>query len=108
MRSRTLWHACLPSKQQPGVSAAGRSKRHRDRPFGGYCGSNGGAVFEITPKNVVVRKPVKGICACTNHFRSEELATNKKCYRYDILARSRTNAAATNTAKEVPLTAITA
>ena len=26
----------------------------------------------------------------------------------DILARSRTNAAATNTAKEVPLTAITA
>ena len=25
MRSRTLWHACLPGKQQPGVSAAGRS-----------------------------------------------------------------------------------
>jgi hypothetical protein len=49
------------------------------------CDKKGGAVFEITPKSVVVRRPEKGICPCTNHFRSKELATNTRCPRYAAL-----------------------
>jgi hypothetical protein len=45
------------------------------------------AVFEITPKNIIVRRPVDGLCPCTNHFRSKELATSTKCDRYDLLVR---------------------
>jgi hypothetical protein len=39
------------------------------------CDRTKGAVFEITTKNLVVRPAVDGVCACTNHFRSEQLAT---------------------------------
>ncbi|MFQ5733195.1 MAG: C45 family autoproteolytic acyltransferase/hydrolase [Planctomycetaceae bacterium] len=39
------------------------------------CDRNGGVVFELTPKSVVVRKPEGHICACTNHFRTPKLAT---------------------------------
>lgn len=39
------------------------------------CDRQGGAVFEITPKNVVVRRAEGGLCACTNHFRTPELTT---------------------------------
>jgi hypothetical protein len=39
------------------------------------CDKNQGCAFEITTKNVIVRKPVDGICASTNHFRTKELAT---------------------------------
>ncbi len=31
------------------------------------------AVFEVTPGCVQVRRPVKGLCVCTNHFCSPEL-----------------------------------
>jgi isopenicillin-N N-acyltransferase like protein len=34
---------------------------------------DGVAVFEITPERVVVRRPERGTCACTNHFCSDEL-----------------------------------
>jgi hypothetical protein len=43
------------------------------------------AVFEFTPKSVVVRKAEEQLCACTNHFRTTELATSKACWRYDRL-----------------------
>jgi hypothetical protein len=46
----------------------------------------GGAVYEVTPKNVVVRPAEKGICTCTNHFCSAELAVpTERCWRYDRL-----------------------
>lgn len=47
-----------------------------------------GAVFEITPKSVVVRSAENGICPCTNHFRSHELGKPTGCGRYAVLARS--------------------
>jgi hypothetical protein len=52
------------------------------------CDRNGGAVFEFTPKSLVVRRPEKGICPCTNHFRTEALATDTQCRRYDALAKA--------------------
>lgn len=53
------------------------------------CDRKTGAVFEITPKNVVVRPPEDGICPCTNHFRSKELSTGAKCWRFPILEKSK-------------------
>jgi hypothetical protein len=52
------------------------------------CDENGCAILEITTKSVVVRRPEKGLCPCTNHFRSEELCTDKTCPRYDALSKS--------------------
>ncbi len=49
------------------------------------CDKNGGVVFEVTPKSVIVRKAEDGLCACTNHYRSEKLATSLKCRRYEAL-----------------------
>jgi hypothetical protein len=49
------------------------------------CDKKGGAVLEMTPRTVVVRRPEKGICPCTNHFRSKELATSRRCARYAAL-----------------------
>jgi hypothetical protein len=57
------------------------------------CDKHGGAVFEITSKTVVVRKPVNDLCACTNHFRTPDLATvpasqlctGRHCRRYAAL-----------------------
>ncbi|MEK6233783.1 MAG: C45 family peptidase [Planctomycetales bacterium] len=46
----------------------------------------GGGVFEITSKSVEFRKPANGVCACTNHFRTDQLAAGKRCWRYPILA----------------------
>jgi hypothetical protein len=50
------------------------------------CDKDGGAVFEITPKNLEVRPPENGVCCCTNHFRTEKLMTESKCWRFDKLA----------------------
>ena len=47
------------------------------------------AVLEITTKNVVRRSAEAGICSCTNHFRTPELATSKFCRRYPLLDPSR-------------------
>ncbi len=50
------------------------------------CDKNGGAVFEITPTNLVLREPENGVTCCTNHFRSELLTVTNKCWRYEKLA----------------------
>jgi isopenicillin-N N-acyltransferase-like protein len=54
-----------------------------------------GAVFEITTKNIVVRRSVDDLCVCTNHFRSKELApaASAPCPRYELLAKRRESAA---------------
>lgn len=49
------------------------------------CDRETAAVLEITPKNIVRRAAVDSICSCTNHFRSPELATTMRCWRYDRL-----------------------
>jgi hypothetical protein len=51
------------------------------------CDKKGGAVFEITSRNVVVRRADDGLCACTNHFRSKDLCVAKEmiCDRYPRL-----------------------
>lgn len=52
------------------------------------CDTKTAAVFEITPKTVVVRPAENGVLPCTNHFRSKELGVGAKCWRYPILAKS--------------------
>jgi hypothetical protein len=51
----------------------------------------GGAVYELTPKNIITRPAEEGICTCTNHFCSPELAvpTEERCWRYDKLEEYR-------------------
>jgi isopenicillin-N N-acyltransferase-like protein len=53
------------------------------------CDRDGGAVFEITPKNLVVRKAEKGVCACTNHFCTKGLALPCACRRLPVLEKCR-------------------
>ncbi len=49
-----------------------------------------GAVYEVTPKQVIVRLAEKGICTCTNHFIAPDLAvTGLTCWRYDKLQEYR-------------------
>ena len=50
------------------------------------CDKGGGAVFEMTPKNLEVRTHENGVCCCTNHFRSDKLSVTDKCARYDKLS----------------------
>jgi isopenicillin-N N-acyltransferase like protein len=45
------------------------------------CDKSGGAIFEITTKTVVVRKPEDEVCTCTNHFVSKELGVGVACDR---------------------------
>ena len=53
------------------------------------CDRRRGGVLEMTPKNVVFRGSEDGICACTNHFRTDTLATFAISRRYRILMQSR-------------------
>lgn len=53
------------------------------------CDRRNSAVFEMTPKSVVARHSSDGICACTNHFRTDELAVLPWCNRYRKLIQSR-------------------
>lgn len=46
---------------------------------------NAGIIFEVTPKTQVRRRSQHGLCACTNHFRSTELALFTECARYTKL-----------------------
>jgi isopenicillin-N N-acyltransferase like protein len=48
-----------------------------------------GAVFELTPKSVGVRRADDGLCGCTNHFRTKGLATDVRCERYAALEQGR-------------------
>lgn len=50
------------------------------------CDKTGGAVFEITPTNLEVRSAENGVCCCTNHFRTDKLRVDDKCWRYAKLA----------------------
>jgi hypothetical protein len=50
------------------------------------CDANGGAVFEMTPANLAVRRAPEGVTCCTNHFRSDSLCTNLRCWRYAKLS----------------------
>lgn len=50
------------------------------------CDKEGGAVFEITPNQVVRRNAEEGILPCTNHFRTQPLKVNTYCNRYEILS----------------------
>ena len=52
------------------------------------CDKRRSAVLEVTPHTVVVRPSVNGLCICTNHFRSAELATSTECWRYERLERN--------------------
>jgi hypothetical protein len=57
------------------------------------CDLNGGLVLEMTPKTVAARRGGnKGILACTNHFRTDELAMPMfmRCSRYQSLTQGRT------------------
>lgn len=59
------------------------------------CDREGSAVFEITPTHIGRRDPESGVLACTNHFRTEGLTVNERCWRYPRLMAA---------AKEEPLT----
>ena len=48
----------------------------------------GCAVVEITTKSIVVRKPERGLCPCTNHFRTDALCTDTKCRRFEALEQA--------------------
>jgi isopenicillin-N N-acyltransferase like protein len=55
------------------------------------CDPKDDAVFEVTPDSVADRRATDGILACTNHFRTSELAVPllKWCPRYQKLAQTR-------------------
>ena len=55
------------------------------------CDPKDDAVFEVTPSNVADRRAIDGILACTNHFRTSELAVPllKWCPRYKKLVQAR-------------------
>jgi predicted choloylglycine hydrolase len=53
------------------------------------CDVHGGAVFEITPKNVELRNADKDITLCTNHFCTSLKAKDKACWRMDKLVAAR-------------------
>jgi isopenicillin-N N-acyltransferase-like protein len=57
------------------------------------CDRRHAVVFEITPLSVALRRAEDGLCVCTNHFRTPELAPRLPfffhCRRYPVLAASR-------------------
>jgi isopenicillin-N N-acyltransferase-like protein len=66
-----------------------RSMKRTTRISLAICDTKTSAVFEMTPKTVAVRPAENGICACTNHFRTRELAVSTKCWRYPLLEKCR-------------------
>jgi predicted choloylglycine hydrolase len=53
------------------------------------CDRHHSVVLETTPNSVVARHGSDGICACTNHFRTDELVVLPWCNRYRKLIQSR-------------------
>ncbi len=53
------------------------------------CDRDGGAVLEMTPKTVAIRRGRNGVCICTNHFRTKGLARFPYCIRYAQLVMAR-------------------
>jgi hypothetical protein len=75
------------------VSEAAQLLRQMDRAAiwnVAVCDKSGGAVFEFTPKSLVVRPSSAGVSICTNHFRTTELATDTNCSRFERLQASNT------------------
>jgi isopenicillin-N N-acyltransferase like protein len=66
-----------------------RSLRRTTMQNVAICDKRGGAVLEVTTKQIIVRQASDGICCCTNHFRTKELAVDTACPRYKILDTSR-------------------
>lgn len=66
-----------------------RTDRPAERQALVVCDRAGGAVLEITPKTVVVRRGNEGVCWATNHCRSKELLVPAaaKCWRADLFAK---------------------
>jgi isopenicillin-N N-acyltransferase like protein len=56
------------------------------------CDKQGGAIFEVTPKSLVIRQPQNGVVWCTNDFRSLELGKPKDCWRWNKLTAMNTTA----------------
>lgn len=53
------------------------------------CDKEGGAVFEMTPKSLNVRRATNGVVLCTNHFRSDGLSHGPfQCWRYERLIKT--------------------
>jgi isopenicillin-N N-acyltransferase-like protein len=52
------------------------------------CDKQTAAVLEITPKTIARRDAASGLCPCTNHFRTKELAVDTHCDRYTALMKS--------------------
>ncbi|MBA4189088.1 MAG: hypothetical protein C0467_13905 [Planctomycetaceae bacterium] len=50
------------------------------------CDKSGGGVFEITPTSLEVRTCENGVACCTNHFRTDKLCLDDKCWRYTKLS----------------------
>jgi hypothetical protein len=53
------------------------------------CDKQGGAIFEVTPERVVVRRGDKGVCCCTNHFCTDELRPAEPVNLFGSFARFR-------------------
>lgn len=56
------------------------------------CDRHNSVVLEMTPKTVAARHSSDSICACTNHFRTDELSvwpTPRLCNRYPKLVQAR-------------------
>jgi predicted choloylglycine hydrolase len=62
------------------------------------CDQQGGGILEITPKSVVYRQSSDGVCPCTNHFNSPELARTDQNNLFDTMERYRK----LSKAKELP------
>ncbi len=55
------------------------------------CDSKQARTFELSPKQVGVRKPEESILSCTNHFRVDGMTINEPCWRYSKLTTLRQN-----------------
>jgi hypothetical protein len=76
--------------EECGDLAAAEKLLRENRPAERYamvaCDRTGGAVFEITPKNIVMRRGQEGVCVGTNHFISRELGVPMACPRMASLS----------------------
>jgi hypothetical protein len=68
-----------------------RSARPAERGSVVACDRTGGAVLEITSKNLVIRRGTAGCCVGTNHFVSRELGTPFDCPRMAVLSQALKN-----------------
>jgi len=66
-----------------------RSVKPAGRSIFFACDRDGGAIFEVTPNTIVVRREPGGVCPATNQFETKELAVNPNCKRAAILAHAR-------------------